>query len=237
MLRVGPAIALSGIARSFGVDPAPAFAAAGLEESLFDNSENRISIVRLGKFAAAIARLIGRPDLGLLVARTHGPHSLGLVQVLAEEGPDVRTALQNIARLLKHHSELARLSLSETESDAILSYELREPEFEESDIVLVTAIGDAFRVMRRFCGEMWCPARGTPRVGEAEVSCSLRSVLQSTGAIRETDGRPGVSAPPARASRGAVIAACRSAVAITMNLGLDGSCPPPDRHAGKQQRH
>jgi len=157
-LRIGPAISLPAIARSLGHDPAPAFAAAGLDESLFANSEDRVPIAKLGKFAAEIARIIDRPDLGLLLAKSYGPHSLGLVLTLAEEGPDVRTALLNIARLLKHHNELALLSLSETESDAILSYELREPEFEGADIVLATALGNALRVMRRFCGEGWCPA-------------------------------------------------------------------------------
>ena len=157
-LRIGPAIALPGIARSFERDPAPAFATAGLDESLFADAENRVPVIKLGKLAAEIARLIGRPDLGLLVARTHGPHSLGLLMTIAEEGPDVRTALLNIARLLKHHNELSLLSVSETESDAILGYELREPEFEGADIFLVTALGNALRVMRRFCGEAWCPA-------------------------------------------------------------------------------
>jgi AraC-like DNA-binding protein len=143
------------LAKSFGRDPAPALAAAELDEALFANPENRVSIVRLGKFVSEIARLIERPDLGLLIAKSYGPHSLGLIQALAEEGPDIRTALLNIARLLKHHNEFAFLSLSESGSDAILSYQLRETEFEGEDIVLVTAIGNAFRVMRRFCGNGW----------------------------------------------------------------------------------
>jgi AraC-like DNA-binding protein len=125
---------------------------------LFSSPENRVSIVKLGKFASEIARLTGRPDLGLLIAKSYGPHSLGIIVTLAGEGPDVRTALLNIARLLKHHNEFAFLSLSEMESDAILSYELRETGFEGDDIVLVTAIGNAFRVMRRFCGDAWRPA-------------------------------------------------------------------------------
>lgn len=157
-LRVGPATCLPALARSFGRDPAPALAAAGLDERLFDSPENRVSIVKLGTFASGIARLIERPDLGLLIAKSYGPHSLGLILTLAEEGPDVRTALLNIARLLKHHNEFAFLSLSEQGSDAVLSYELRETDFEGEDIVLVTAIGNAFRVMRRFCGDDWCPA-------------------------------------------------------------------------------
>ena len=81
--------------------------------------------MKLGTFASGIARLIERPDLGLLIAKSYGPHSLGLILTLAEEGPDVRTALLNIARLLKHHNEFAFLSLSEQGSDAVLSYELR----------------------------------------------------------------------------------------------------------------
>lgn len=157
-LRIGPAVCLPGIVREFGHDPAPAFAAAGLDEALFSNPENRVPIIKLGKLASEIARLIGRPDLGLLVARAQGPSSLGSVLTLAEEGPDVRTALLNISRLLKHHNELALLSLSETEVDAMLAYELREPEFEGADIFIGTALGNALRVMRRFCGEAWSPA-------------------------------------------------------------------------------
>ena len=157
-LRIGPAVALPGIARSFSRDPGPAFSALGLEESLFANPDNRVPVSEMGRLATEIARLIGRPDLGLLVAKTHGPHSLGLVLTLAEDGPDVRTALLSIARFLKHHNELAFLSLVETESDAILGYELREPEFEGANIFVVTALGNALHVMRRFCGAAWCPA-------------------------------------------------------------------------------
>jgi AraC-like DNA-binding protein len=157
-LRVGPATCLPVLARSFGRDPAPALAAAELDEKLFASPENRVSIAKLGKFAFEIARLTRRPDLGLLVAESYGPHSLGLVLALAEEGPDVRTALLNIVYLLKHNNEFAYLSLAESGNDAVLSYELRETEFEGADIVLVSAIGTAFRVLCRFCGHGWCPA-------------------------------------------------------------------------------
>jgi len=143
-LRIGPAICLHEIARSYGLDPKAALAATGLEESLFSNPDNRVAITKLGKFAAEISRLIDRPDLGLLVAKTYGPHSLGLVLPLALEGPDVRTDLLNITRLLHYHNELAFLSLTEAGGDAIPKYELREPEFAGIDIVLVTAIGNAF---------------------------------------------------------------------------------------------
>lgn len=156
-LRIGLAVCLPGIARKFGHDPAPAFAAAELDETLFSNPENRVPVFKLGKLAAGIARLIGRPDLGLLIARTHGPHSLGPVLAVAEDGPDVRTVLLNISRLLKHHNELALISLWETGCDAILSYELREPEFEGADIFVTTALGNALCIMRRFCGEAWRP--------------------------------------------------------------------------------
>jgi hypothetical protein len=130
---------LPGIARQFGKDPAPAFATAEVDEAMFANPENRVSIAKLGRFASEIARLIDRPDLGLLIARTYGSHSLGPVLPQALQGHDVRAALLNIIRLLKHHNELALLSLSETDGDAILNYELREPEFEGADIVLVTS--------------------------------------------------------------------------------------------------
>lgn len=155
---MGAATCLPALARRFGFEPAEALAAAGLEEALFTNPENRVSILKLGKFAVEIVRLIGRPDLGLLIAQTCGPPALGMILELAEEGPDVRTALLNIARLLKHHNECAFLSLSESGSDAILTYELRETDFEGADIILLTAIGNAYGVMRSFCGEAWRPA-------------------------------------------------------------------------------
>lgn len=157
-LRIGAAISLPGIARSLGRDPAVAFSAAGLDESAFASADNRVPITSLGKFASEVARLTERPDLGLLIARTHGPHSLGMVLTLAEEGPDVRTALLNIARLLAHHNEVAFLSLLETEGDAIRNYELLEPEIEGANIVLDTALGNAAWVMRHLCGDAWCPA-------------------------------------------------------------------------------
>jgi AraC-like DNA-binding protein len=157
-LRAGSVVCLPDIARQFGKDPAPAFAAAGLDQALIADPECRVSIVRLGKFAAEIAKLIDRPDLGLLVAKNIGQHSLGLVLILAQEGPNVRSFLRKMTQLLKHHNECAFLSLTELDGDAMLRYELREPDFEGADIVIAAALGHALRVMRRFCGETWCPS-------------------------------------------------------------------------------
>lgn len=156
--RIGAAISLPGIARSLGRDPTEAFTAAGLDESLFASADNRVPAIKLGKFVSEIARLTERPDLGLLLARSQGLHSLGALLTLADEGPDVRTALLKIARLLKHNNGVAFLTLLETESDAVLSYELLEPDIDGANIVLDASLGVALRVMRHFCGDAWHPA-------------------------------------------------------------------------------
>ena len=156
--RIGAAISLPGIARNLGRDPTEAFSAAGLDESLFASADNRVPVTKLGKFVSEIARLIERPDLGLLIARSQELHSLGALLTLAEEGPDVRTALLKIARLLKHNNGVAFLTLLETESDAVLSYELLEPDIDGANIVLDASLGIALRVMRHFCGDAWYPA-------------------------------------------------------------------------------
>ena len=178
-LRIGAAACLPALARDFGCDPAQALALLGLDEQLFADPDNRVPILKLGKFAADIARMIGRDDLGLLVAKAYGPHALGLTLSLAAEAPDVRTALHTVARFLQYHNAFAFLVLSETEGDAILSYELRDASFEGADIVLVTAIGNALRVMRRFCGEAWCPAEVRFSMAQPESAAPYEAFFQA----------------------------------------------------------
>jgi hypothetical protein len=88
-----------------GFDPAIAFSQTGIDPNQFRDPENKLPMSALGRLIAASSRLTGRADFGLLLAGSFGPTTLGLIGQMAAEGPDVRTSLRNIVRLLHHHDE------------------------------------------------------------------------------------------------------------------------------------
>lgn len=155
--RVGTAQELPRIIGELGHDPLPIFEAVGLQPELFDSAENRIAADKLGQLLAVAACRTGRPDLGLLIGAGFRPKRLGLVGLLAAEGPDVRTALRNLVRLLHHNTHAAYLTMTVTGQDVILRYELREPVFEGASIILDAVMVIAMRLLQALCGKEWRP--------------------------------------------------------------------------------
>ena len=125
--RMGPSQGFPAVIRKLGHDPQPILALAGLDERMFDHAENRVEVRVIGRFAHLAARQTGREDIGLLLAENFGIEQLGLLGLVMAEGPDVRTSLRNLCRLLHHNSRAAMLSLLVGDRDATLKYDLATP--------------------------------------------------------------------------------------------------------------
>ena len=98
--RMGPSQGLPAVIRRLGFDPEPLLDAVGLNERQFESAENRIDAPLLGRLLHLTARSTGRDDIGLLLAENFKIEQLGLLGMIMAEGPDVRTALRNLCRML-----------------------------------------------------------------------------------------------------------------------------------------
>jgi AraC-like DNA-binding protein len=153
--RVGSSLSLPDVIRSFGHSPEAVFAAARVDPMLYCHPENRIAAEDLGRLLNCAAQATSRPDIGLLVADSSRPASLGLVGALAAEGPNVNTALKNLVRLLQYNTLAGYPTFSITGASATLGFGLRSSDFVGANFILEGAIGIGFRFLQWICGRQW----------------------------------------------------------------------------------
>ncbi len=155
--RVGSTFALPEVVRTLGHPPEAVFALAGVDPALYCDPENRISVEDLGRLFACAAQATGRQDIGLLVVSGFRPPGLGLVGLVAAEGPNVDTALRNLVRMLRYNTLAGYPVLSGGREIAMLKFDLRYADFPGANFILEGAAGIALRFMQWLCGESWKP--------------------------------------------------------------------------------
>jgi AraC-like DNA-binding protein len=155
--RVGSSFALPEVIRALGHSPEAVFALAGIDSELYRHPENRISPDDLGRLFGCAAQTTGRQDIGLLVVSGFQPPGLGLVGLVAAEGPDVDTALRNLVRMLRYNTLAGYPVLSGARDISMLKFDLRYADFPGAEFVLEGATGIALRFMQWLCGKSWKP--------------------------------------------------------------------------------
>lgn len=155
--RTGSSFALPAVIRSLGHSPEAVFAEAGVDLALYAHPENRIAVRDLGRLFACAAGTAARPDIALLVVDGFRPAGLGLVGEVAAEGPDVRTALKNLIRLLQHNTLAGYPVFAHSERIGTMKFELRDSDFLGSEYVLEGATGIIMRFLQWLCGPHWRP--------------------------------------------------------------------------------
>ena len=155
--RVGSSILLPQVIRFLGHSPESVFETAGVDLALYGHPENRIAAEDLARLFACSSQATGRPDIGLLIARGFRPAGLGLVGALAAEGPDVQTALRNLARLLQYNTLAGYPTVSVTGETVTFGFDLRHSDFVGANFILEGAIGIIFHLMQWLCGPSWAP--------------------------------------------------------------------------------
>jgi AraC-like DNA-binding protein len=162
----GPA-AIPAVLRRLGHDPTAILVEAGLDPTLFDDTDNLIRLSGLGHLMTLCVARTGCEEFGLLVGQQGGLHSLGLVGLLARYAPDVSTALRRLGEYMYlHHG--GTLTTVKAEGDtATLSYAIHQPSVESTDQIGDGSTAVLFNIVRELCGPDWRPievhfARGKP---------------------------------------------------------------------------
>jgi AraC-like DNA-binding protein len=125
--RVGANCLLIELLREQGHDPAPLFAAAGIDMAHFANPD---AIVPMRKLAMLLQHVItgtGRRDIGLMVADRARHHYIGLLAHRLAAEPDLRAALGVLVRLVPLNTRSAAMRLVSDDSEARLEIASQQP--------------------------------------------------------------------------------------------------------------
>jgi len=162
----GPA-AIPAVLRKFGHDPSEILLEAGLDRTLFDDSDNLIPLSGLGRLLAICVARTSCEEFGLLVGQRAGLHSLRLAGLLARYAPDVGTSLQRLAEYMHlHHGGTLSVERSAA-GTATLSYDIHQPNVPSTDQIGDGTLAVLFNILRELCGPDWRPievhlSRGRP---------------------------------------------------------------------------
>ena len=94
--RMAALLPLPGLLRELGQDPDRLIGEAGLDLALFQDAENTIPFVAMGRLLIHCAEATQYPHLGLELGRRSGLETLGLLGKLAAAAPDLGSALRAI---------------------------------------------------------------------------------------------------------------------------------------------
>jgi AraC-like DNA-binding protein len=157
MLRIGATLALPGVLRGLGANPAAVLAEAGFDLGLFDDPGNMISYAARGRLLAHCVARTGCQHLGLLIGQQASLNSLGIVGLLVKYSPDVGSALRNLVRYLHLHVRGASTSLAVDGGSVIFGYSIHQPNVEAADQVGDGAVALMYNIVRGLCGPDWRP--------------------------------------------------------------------------------
>lgn len=155
--RVASTLALQPLLREFGVDLGQVLAQSGLPADLFDHPDNLIPFRQGSRLLGICVDLTGCAHLGLLIGRHTPLEALGTVADLTKSAPDVRSALNLLARYLTLSDGGGLLRLSEDARFARYSYALYEPGIERAEVVYDVVLASIWNVLRALCGSRWLP--------------------------------------------------------------------------------
>jgi len=157
VLRVAPMVAMPGLLRAAGVDPAELLAEFGLPVSHFEDPDNVIAFTTLGGILSRCVERTRCEHFGLLVGQQWGSSVLGPVGYLIQSAPDVHSGLAELASYLHVHDGGAVVTLDTDATTATLGYEIIVPGVESAGQILDAAMAIGFNILREMCGVSWRP--------------------------------------------------------------------------------
>lgn len=152
MLRISTVHGLPDVLRELGQSPSQVIDDLGFEPTLFDNSDNRITLAERGRLLECCAKASGCPHFGLLVGQKDGLDQLGIVGLLARHAPDVGTALRRLSRHFHLQAQGVEIGLAVDGGRALFSYAIVEKGVTGNDQAGDGAVAAQVNIMRELCG-------------------------------------------------------------------------------------
>lgn len=148
----------SELVSKLGGDPAELYKEVGLSDPLLDNFDNVLPYSAVLELLELASQVCHREDFGLQLTAFQKTLPLGVLGLLIQQCPDIRTALQTVSKYYRLHSRGNAWALKK---DTKLAYLVREdllagraPSFQYISL----SIAHALRGMRAICGNPdWKP--------------------------------------------------------------------------------
>lgn len=157
-VRIGNTLAIPAVLTRFGVDASEVLAQCGLESTLFDDPDNRISFARRSRLIELCVSRTGCTHFGLLVGARAGLESLGVLGLLMKYAPDVASALRSLESHLRVNGAGGAVTLGVHGNLATLGYQIHLRDSVATDQIGDGAVAMMFNLLRALCGDAWTPA-------------------------------------------------------------------------------
>lgn len=163
--RIGASVAIPGLLKQFGQDPAEFLSNNGFPTHVLENPENLLSLADLGRLIRSCVAATKCPHFGLLIGQRASTQSLGLVGQLMRQAPTLGSAIYDLCVNQQRYVKGSVIYLSVQEKRAIWGYGIHLPDMQgiEQGNDLVVAMG--FKLMTELSGlapeQIWI-ARRTP---------------------------------------------------------------------------
>jgi len=156
--RVGTVSRIPAVLQRFGADPSRVLRGVGINPHIFENTENRLSLERLGLLLRACIEATGQPHFSLLVGSEFELPMMNLLGYLVRHQPTVRAALRTLVLQLHLQDRAAVAALDESGARyAQLSYAVCTPGIPETGLIDSAAMMVGFRLLKILCGQNWRP--------------------------------------------------------------------------------
>lgn len=146
---------LPGLLRELGQDPDRLIGEAGLDLALFQDAENTIPFVAMGRLLIHCAEATQYPHLGLELGLRSGLETLGLLGKLAAAAPDLGGALRAIILYSHLHDRGAVPLLWERGDQAMVGYVIHWPDVPGTHPIYDGALAILFKVLTTLGGPDW----------------------------------------------------------------------------------
>jgi AraC-like DNA-binding protein len=133
-------------------------AEVGIDLGLFEDPDNSIPFVAIGRLLQECVARSGCPHYGLLVGERSAASSLGVVSDLMRHSPDVATALRNLVLYLQLQDRGAVPTLEVQGETVLLGYAVYQKGVVATDQIYDAAIAIGFNILRSLCGPRFRPS-------------------------------------------------------------------------------
>ena len=158
--RIGAAVGVPTVLRELGLGPRQVIAEAGLAPNLSHDPENIIPFAAPGHLAAFCVTRSKCAHFGLLVGQRGSLASLGQVGLIAQNSPDLGSALTSLATDRHEHNRGAAVTLAVKGEVTALGYAIYRA-VEGTEQIAGAAMAVALQIMRAPCGNDGSPAAAT----------------------------------------------------------------------------
>ena len=158
-VRVGPVAAIPALLRKHANEPPEQILAeVGLDLALFEDPDNSISFVDVGRLLNLCAKRTGLAHFGLLVGQQAGPAAVGQLAELMAHAPNVGTALHSMILHVCLNDRGAVPTLTSEDGIAKLGNAVYIPMHEGIRQISDASLAIVCNLLRALCGETWAPA-------------------------------------------------------------------------------